>query len=253
MASRLSSRLQNLERSSGADGISPDAARLLVQLLARLDGLFWPFRTNEGSYRAEVRRLQLEYLSGAGGIVARSQGENNWKAGHHSRNELITAKLVSPLLEGGQVVGLRLTQQGIADARAMVGNRLCGSDNKVVRIILLALRKFEGCEHSGKWMMENMLFGETTCSGPDPSKWDHATELLLPLLRCGAVECTSDSWHRASYRAVEGIEIPEEPPSTRQVEPWADHAYIQAFDSERAALMRSECDDGGIFIPMRCT
>jgi hypothetical protein len=248
MASRLTTRLAKLENSSGCGQLSEDAQRLLVQLLARLDAIFWPFRTHEGSYRAEVRRIQREYLSGVGGLRAASQGESNWKAGHYTRNELIGASLVTAHVDGGQVTGLRLTAQGIADARAMVGDRLHPLHSQGPQIVRELLRR-----HQGEWVRENDLFGPDACVGDNPSTWDHLTEYVLPLLREGLVESNSDLWRRVYYRAVDGAEIPSEPPSGLTEQPWADGLYVSAFDSERAALRRLECSDGGIAIPHRCT
>ncbi|MCC7336178.1 MAG: hypothetical protein IT422_13890 [Pirellulaceae bacterium] len=250
---RIQKRLEKLEQTTAGADMSVEAERLLVSLLGRFDALWWPFRTHKDSYRAEVRRLQREYLAGQGGLKARSQGANNWKADHFTRNELIASGAVSPHMSGGQVTEMRLTPQGIADARAMVGDRLHTLDNQTTYILWLLLCRFEGCEHSGLWMIENNLLGEDVCAGDNSSKWDHATEYVLPLLSCGAVESCSDAWHRVYYRAVPGFELPTEPSSTATERPWADAAYVIAFQRERAALERSECLDGGIVIPMRCT
>ena len=243
---KLSTRLQKLEQATSDTAMSIDAERLLVQLLARRDAMFWPFRTH-GSYRAEVRRLQREYLQGVGGLRAASQGETKWKSGHFTRNELTAAKLVSPQTAGGQVLGLRLTAQGVADARAMVGDRLQPLDSALTQGLLTVLRE------NGDWVRENDLFGDELTSGTDPNDWQHAVEYLLPLLSCGIVESNSDLWNRAYFRFVDGVNIPLEPPSTSQVRPWADGLYLSAFDAERSALERLEAEDGGIVIPIRCT
>ena len=250
---RIATRLAKLEDSTGSKELSVESLRLLVSLLGRLDALWWPFRTHTGSYRAEIRRMQLEYLSGTGCLRAASQGETNWKAAHHARNELIGAGLANASLSGGQVVGLRLTARGLADAIAMVGDRLQRLVNRPTLTLLVILRKFEGCSHSAKWMLENNLFGADVCKGTNPSDWDHAIEYLLPLLRCGLIESTSDLWNRCYFMAVDGVDIQDEPTSKMQAQPWADSAYVSAFNSERDALLRCECLDGGIYIPMRCT
>ena len=156
MVNRISQRLQKLEQANGSDELSLDAQRLLVSLLGRFDSLWWPFRTHTGSYRGEVRRLQREYLAGVGGLRAAGQGESSWKSAHFSRNELIAAGLVQPLMSGGQVVSLRLTAQGIADGRAMVGDRLQTLDNPITQLALVMLTSSPG------WMIENELFGDDT-------------------------------------------------------------------------------------------
>jgi hypothetical protein len=243
---RLNKRLEQLEQAA-TPRMSGDADRLLVSLLGRLDALFWPFRENE-DFRPEVRFLQVEYLAGRGGLRSRSQGESNWKAGHHARNELIKSGLVLPQIDGGQVTSMRLTPQGLSDARAMVGDRLHGINYKGTLICHCLLKR-----QPEKWVRENDLFGEDVCQGDNPSDWDFATEWVLPLLRCGAIESNSDSWHRCYFWFVDGVELTDEPPSTRTVEPWADAAYISAFNSERDALQRLESDGGGIHIPVRST
>jgi hypothetical protein len=242
----LSKRLEQLEQAA-TPKLSVDADRLLVSLLGRLDALFWPFRQH-AEFRAEVRLLQVEYLAGRGGLRSRSQGESNWKAGHHARNELIKAGLVTPQIEGGQVTSMRLTMQGIADARAMVGYRLRGINDKITQACHEILRR-----QAGQWIRENDLFGEDVCKGDNPTDWNFATECVLPLLRYGAIESNSDSWKRVYFWFVDSVaSITEEPSSLRQMEPWADAEYISAFNSERVALQRLE-SDGGIHIPVRCT
>lgn len=253
MVRRIKDRLAKLEQAAPASGLSIDAERMLVDLLARRDAMFWPWRSHRGSYRAEVKRLRREYLSGRGGLKARSQGEQNWKAGHFTRNELIASGSVTAQLDGGQVTGLRLTPQGVADARAMIGDRLHTTNTKATIAAWIILSRFEGCEHSGKWMIENALFGDDVCAGDNPTAWDESTELVLPLLACGAVESCSDSWHRVYYRATEGYQLQPEPLSKLQERPWADKAYVKSFDHERAALQRLEATDGSIELPMRCT
>ncbi len=252
--SRLRARLQALERAAAGTALSLDASQLLVRLLGRFHAMWWPFREHEGSFRAELRRVQLEYLAGVGGLAAKSQGSTNWKAGHHARNELIGSGLATALEAGGQVIGLRLTRQGIADASAMVGDRLHAIDDPKVQYRLAQLRSFDGCDHSGEWMIENQLFGDDVVTSADPNDWDHEVEYMIPLIACGAVETTSDLWHRAYYRATD-VDPPESlPPSVCiQYAAWADDVYIAAYNGERAAIRRWECLGGNLFIPMRCT
>lgn len=237
---RLATRLAKLETSVSST-LSADASRLLVQLLGRLDALFWPHRSHDGSYRAEVRRLQVEYLNGVGGLVARASGETNWKSSHFARTELIAAGLCTALESGGQVVSLRLTPQGISDARGMVGSRL---HDVATCVPLLDRLRDQG------WVSESKLF-QIDLVG-NPSEWERLIDFMLPLLRAGLIESNSDTIGRCSFRMVDGVEIPVEPPSIRTVETWGDDEYLQSYNSERAALARLECDDGGIFIPMRC-
>ena len=244
---RLSKRLEQLE-TAAASAISVDADRLLVGLAGRLDALWWPFREHEGSYRAEVRRLQVEYLAGVGGIRSRAQGETSWKSAHFARNELIAAGLVTPQLESGQVVSMRLTAQGLSDAMAMIGDRLHPITYQATLVCYELLRR-----QPGQWVRENDLFGGDVCKGTNPSDWNYAIEWLLPLLRCGAVESNSDAYHRCYFYFNADVAIPEEPSSTRTIEAWADSAYISAFNSERDQLQRLESEDGSIFIPHRCS
>jgi hypothetical protein len=242
---RVKSRITKLEQQAAGE-ITDSAARLLVTLLGRLDALWWPWRHSDES-RAAIRGQQVAYLAGVGSLAARSQGSSNWKAVHFDRNALIEAGLVDAQIESGQVTGLRLTSQGIADAMALVGDRLQKLDHLLTQAILGAIQE------AGGWIRENQLFGDSVCSGDNPTNWEAYIEYVLPLLRAGVVEQTSDAWCRAYFAAVENVQLPIEASSLRSVASWGDEVYLEAFDSERAALMRLEALDGGIFIPMRCT
>ena len=250
---RLNKRLDALESANSSVAVSLDADRLLVSLLGRLDALFWPFRSHTGSYRAVVRARQLDYISGKCGLSAKSQGQENWKVQHYTRAELTTAGLCTAITSGGQVTALRLTPAGLCDATSMVGDRLATLANHPTMVLLELIRRFEGCEHSGKWLLENNLFGSEVCVGDNPNAWEFAIDFLQPLLRCGVIESTSDLYHRVYFRLVDGVVILEEPVSTRQIEPWADALYIASYNAERESLQRLQCDDGGIYIPMRAT
>ena len=249
---RLAKRLNALEQAAPS-GLSVDADKLLVSLLGRLDALFWPFRSHTGSYRAVVRARQLDYIAGLGGLSAKAQGQENWKVQHYTRTELTTAGLCTAITSGGQTVALRLTPAGLADAATMVGDRLATLAGQPTRILLELIRQHEPSSHSGKWILENDLFGSDICQGDDPNEWEFAIDFLQPLLRCGVIESTSDLYHRVYFRLVDGVVIPDLPVSTRQVEPWADDLYIASYNTERESLQRLRCDDGGIFIPMRCS
>jgi len=238
----LKSRLSRLEQQAAS--ANDDWQRLLVSLLARLDALAWPFREHTGSFRPEVRRLFREYLSGVGGLRASGQGETSWKAAHFARNQLIESGRCDAVTSGGQVTGLRLTPQGLADAMALVGTRLRSitESSGVLQRIRAA---------NGQWLSESDLFG-IPLDG-DPTIWAGLIDYVLPLLRAGIVESNSDLRSRSYFRSIDGVQVPAEAASSLSEASWSDSWYIASFNSERAALMRLECLDGGIVIPVRCT
>lgn len=248
MTSRLHSRLDRIESTEPAS-MSLDAQRLLVSLLGRRDALFYPWRC-VGPHRSAIARMQREYFAGVLGMMARSQGEANWKAGHQVRNELVAAGACKATISGGQITGLLLTARGEADARALVGNRLSvGEYTEVLveRITERSDRVFCG----RRWCSESALFGIDGAG--DPASWQHLTELVLPLLVAGVVVANCDAWGRVYYAVQDDTAFPS--PLSSELAPQAafDSVYIKAFDSERVELKRLDDSDGEILIPIPAT
>jgi hypothetical protein len=245
MASRLHSRLNRIESQKPVK-MTLDAQRLLVSLLGRRDALFWPWRC-VGSHRASIAKMQREYLSGSLGMMARSQGENNWKAAHHTRNELVAAGLCKATVAGGQITGLTLTTKGESDARALVGDRL--SHGEFAEVLVDLIR--ERADRYGKWCSESALFQIEGVG--DPATWQHLTELVLPMLVAGVAVANSDTCGRVYYSVVDDVEIPTPQYSELDADEAFDSLYIKAFDDERATLSTLDDADGEIVIPISVT
>lgn len=239
----LSARLQRMEAQS-CNILTDAALQLLVDLTARLDALFWPHRLHK-PYRPEVRKMQRDYLHNKAGLRAAASGETNWKGQHLARKALIEAGLCSACTAGGQITGLRLTEQGLSDARALIGDRLLS-----ISACLPLLKEIQQ-QATDEWISESRLFGvELTGS---PTQWEPLIDVCLPLLRAGLIEQNSDLWGRCYFRSCPAVEVPNEPASQLSVAYWADAAYLDAFASERAHLEQMVSTDSGIVVPIRCT
>jgi hypothetical protein len=250
MVSRLHSRLNRIEADKPT-AMTVDARKLLVSLLGRRDALFYPWRCI-GNHRGSIARMQREYFSGKLGMMARSQGESNWKAAHHTRNELIAAGQCTATIAGGQVTGLRLTLKGESDARSLVGDRLSLGEFAEVLVEWINER-FDRPFCSRNWCSESALFNLPNHGAGDPASWQHLTELVLPLLVVGAVKANCDAWGRVYYSVVDDAEIPTPQYSELDAVESFDSLYIKAFNDERSTLSKLDDSDGEIVIPIPCT
>jgi hypothetical protein len=234
---RIRTRIDELERSVGASEISDH--KLLVQLLGRRDSLFWPHR-HSGDSRVAVLQRQREYLSGAVGISAKADGKTNWKAMFEARQRLISGGFLRALFSGGQVTSMFLTPKGEATARVLVGSRLRSLREAIRAYVLLS---------TDKWTSESELFGETFVG--DPSSWEDATELVLPLLTSGLAEASSDNAGKVGYRKTDR-ELPEDEPDIDVgFDETMDEIYIRSFKAERKSLRQCEpIDVNEVFVPL---
>ena len=241
---RLETRLKNLEAFEPSAGLSRPEKKLLVSLLGRRDGLFWPWRFQLGSPIAfpEIYRRQREYLDGSVGLQAKADGKGNWKQAHETRQRLIAVGCLKANHSGGQVVNVFLTPIGEATAMALAGPGLSTLQDIETRALREILRR------DGGVMRESTLFG-IPCVG-DPSDWNRYTQFALPLLTSGAVSCHSDTVGRACYRLVSD-EIPEIVTVQVQHEEAMGDAYIRAFNNERLVLEGcTPRDPHELFIPL---
>lgn len=236
-------RLKRLEASQGSN-TTPEALRLLVALLGRRDALFWPWR-DWGPHRAAIQTLQESYIAGTEGVRARSQGESNWKASHHQRNELIAAGLASAVTQGGQTTSLIITLLGEALASALVGDRLL-IPLRESDIALARLQTVEA-DRAGGWISESTFAGETLVG--DFSEWEWFTERLLPLLTSGAAVQNSDAKGRSYYKLT-GRELPTFPSVALEPQDWAESHYLREFEQEQSFLSRLDDCSGRIVIPI---
>jgi hypothetical protein len=234
---RIRTRLAELERSNGVVDIGDN--QLLVTLLARRDALFWPHR-HGGDSRLGIIQRQRQYLDGSVGIASKSDGKSNWKPMHEARQRLIAAGFVDALHSRGQVSSMFLTASGEATARALVGSRLFSLRESLICYVMLS---------TDSWTSESQMFGENLLG--DSSSWDYLTEIILPCLTSGLVQCNSDNVGRVGYKKT-SRELPPDPPSVDvECDDSMDAVYIAAFNSERSSLQQCiPSDNNEVFIPI---
>ncbi len=251
MAKKLSTRLAALEAASTTSGITSAESALLVTVLARRDGLFWPWRFQIHSKTpfTEIRQRQREYLSGTAGVTVKADGAHQWKEASAMRQSLIAAGLITATHSGGQVQSVFLTAKGESIARGLVGSRL--HTYRGARA-LLALLQIRSEETPVRAVRESMLFGIDGVG--DPTDWDDWTEWILPLLTCGIVAANSDTQGRACYTPVDDVPEPPEIVVSVAADPDADELYLSTFSNERAVLETLEArDPHAVFIPLPAT
>ena len=250
----LKAKVAKLSAAKSGGSQSREADLMLVSLLGRRDALYWPWRTGECN-QWEVEKARRRYKDGSHGITFRAQGRSDWKASHYLRNQLIDSGVVTANYKNGQVSSLFLTDQGEADARAMVGSRLMVAW-QVADVMRAALETFDGrLIGPFKWVSEVALFGsvDSVKKSYSPDDFYDYMEQLLPLVIVGCVRVQSDTLGALYYAWQEGAPIP--PPVESQREPSRDFevAYIAAFNSESSVLSKIVCNDGGITIPLTRT
>jgi len=236
---RLKSRIDALEQqTSGGGGVSMPAKKMLVEILARRDALFWGWRWQLGNQPpvCELRIRQREYLAGVAGMSAKSSGLD-WKAASATRSELIDSGMVTGIAAAGQVTSVIVTPLGDAVSRAMIGDRL--SSGELGHMMMT---------HNGGPIREQFLLNHP-CVG-DPSGWDSLAEPLLPLLVQGVVRATSDTCGRIIYCRTDVDPIDAVQVDVAE-EPWADDLYVAVFQHERRHLENVDPrDPSECFIPI---
>ena len=240
-ARNLKKRLADIEATTATNSLEPSAAKLLVNVLARRDALFWPwrFQIHHKISHPEIRRRQREYLAGAAGVAVRADGKADWKNAHDIRQRLIASGLITAVHSSGQVTGVFLTAQGEATARAMVGDRLHSFHESGV-IVLARLRDLSAATPV-RAVRESVLWGRELLGCPN--SWDDFTEMILPLLTSGIVKADSDTQGRACYTPVAGIEEPPEITVDVKADDYFDTRYLKAFENERQTLENVEPRD----------
>ena len=236
---RLKSRIDALESGrSPSTELNAAESSLLVNVLARRDALFWPWRFQIHSKVAfpEIRRRQREYLAGTVGVAVKADGRDNWKSAHQQRQNLITAGLISATHSSGQVQSVFLTTQGEATARAMVGDRLHSFHESGV-VVLARLRDLSAATPV-RSVRESILWNRELIGCPN--SWDDCTEMILPCITSGLVTADSDTQGRACYTPVDGIEEPPEITVDVKADDYFDTRYLKAFENERQTLENVE-------------
>ena len=243
MRRKLSTRLTELERGAVTDGKSSlPAKKMLVEILARRDAIFWPWRVTRNVQPpiCELRIRQREYLSGTTGIAAKGSGnQSDWKTAHELRRELISAEMLTSTASGGQITSLFPTQKGEAIAAALVGDRLADGRQSMLAFLLLETLT----DDRGTPIRESVLLNVP--SHGNPEDWADELEVMLPLLTSGCVRATPDTVGRVLFSFTKGDRPPEPVAVDVDVaaEPWADDVYIAAFNSERHMLANTEPRD----------
>lgn len=246
MARKLSTRLDAIEQAAATSALTDPAKILLIQILARRDALFWPWRWSISKQPPipELRRRQQEYLAGIAGVSARADGRSQWKTVHELRQRLVAAGMLRTVGANGETVSVILTATGESTARCLVGDRLAGHADAAVALAVLKAM----VEKHGSPVRESVLFN-LPCIG-NPEDWNDRTELFLPLLTTGIAEAHSDTQGRILFTVVDGAELPE--PVAVDIAPEADldAVYLTAFHSERGHLATVEPrDPSEIFVP----
>jgi hypothetical protein len=249
MSKRLNTKLDAIEQQTGTDGsLSPAAKTLLVQILARRDSLYWPWRWTL-TYRpphCEIKLRQREYREGIAGIAAKASGAGDWKHAHSLRNELIAAGMTTAVRSGGQITSQFLMALGEATGQALVGNYLATFHDEGSEV--LARLKALVDETGVSAVAECILWGRP-CFG-DPSEWDYLTERILPCITAGVVRVEQDTVGRVVYIPVDDVPEPEKIDVTVEPDPHFLQVYLKAWSDERSVLERCEPrDPDEVFVP----
>jgi hypothetical protein len=249
MTRRIRNRLFDLEIQTNSmdQALSAAAVKMLVEILAKRDALFHPWRVSIATPRhlesmPAILARQRAYRDRTEGIMVKADGRRNWKLAHATRLELVSSRMVDPISSGGQITSMVLSPMGQAYARAVVGCLQSFDDAS------LLLERLERLEKERRPVSESRLFGQEL-SG-DPSDWEPWTEAMLPLIVDGAVDATSDTEGRIYYSST-GRSVPAEI-QRFDIEPFDDAVewYGQAFAQERMLLDSLESDSGEVFIPL---
>jgi hypothetical protein len=233
---RIKTRLDSLERAQGSADVADH--KLLVQILARRDALFWPRRVIEKT-RLAVHQRQREYLAGTTGIAVRAGGKQDWKNAHEARNRLIQCGYVSAIRSGNEVTSLLLTPLGDATARKLVGPRLRSLRESIFAYVLL---------NAESWTSESVLFRQNFVGSP--VEWDEYTEIVLPCLTAGMVIANCDCNYRVGYKRTDRA-IPDEPIVDIACDEAMDGVYLAAYDAELCSLKSCEpLDSSEVLIPL---
>ena len=260
MSNRISARLKKIEQQTAQQ--SADGHKMLVELLARRDALFYPWRVwslNSGLLHFQMQR---ECHAGRRGFSAKASGVVDWQSASEQRSLLIDRGLAKPMRSaGGEINALCLTPLGDATGRALVGPRLHQLGGQLPRMIYAYMcAMFDVCAPwmGGRWMAESLLW-QRPLHG-DPTDWEHLDDAVLPLITAGLVKADFDRPGRVYYSLRHwdkngDLEIQpiEQPKVDVEADPKMDALYLSAYKSERAALEKLEpSHELHIGIPASC-
>lgn len=266
---RIRQRLDKLAEKHLPSAEDSDLHGALVDLLAKRDAIFWPWREHSPTPRAEIRRRQQEYISRTAGVKLKASGQEDWKTVHELRKRLIDAGLVEAVYSGGEVVSVILSMLGEAIAR-----ELCCERHLIEALVVEYAELVRLHEQTGKrWVTESELLNNGEELIGDSLQWERKTERMLPLLVAGLVDANCDLEGRVAY-CVSGNDLPVIPiPSHRMsddISEWSEigdvavvdcglarfdeswhHRYIASFDAERSYLQHVQPrDPSAIVLPL---
>ncbi len=178
MSNRISARLKKIEQQTAQQGASSN--KMLVELLARRDALFYPWRVwslNSGLIHFEMQR---ECHAGRRGFSAKASGVVDWQSASEQRSLLIDRGLATPMRSaGGEINALCLTPLGDATGRALVGPRLHQLGGQLPRMITPHVRHVRRLRPVDGWQVDVGKFALAT-----PATW--RSDRLGTLGRCSA-------------------------------------------------------------------
>ncbi len=252
---RLKTELAKLKQSTGVDDESADVLRLLIDLVGRRDGLFWPRRTPIKTHNDALENLpaimerRQAYLDGSVGIAARASGAGDWKRSHYLRRQLIDLGYATACSSKGQVTSLIVAELGDTIAQAAIYGDVVFPFRTLLHFELLQ-RKPGLVFLDGPWRSESKLFGLELVG--NPHKWVHLTDTMLPLLVRGLVRSHQDTMGRIFYGFV-SADLPEPITVTQPQLDWAHDHYIGSFNGEITALDSLVYDGHELVIPLPAT
>ncbi len=191
MTRKLRSELKSLRQQASVEASDDELLRLLVELVARRDAIFFPWRPighqAVGDFPA-ILEAQANYLDGVCGVQARAAGRDTWKDLHFLRRKLIDAGFARPVKKSGQVTSLIITETGHATAWQIVDGSPSMPDTALLIYELLQRKPYQSESH----LFARELYG-------DPAEWLELTELVMPLLVRGVVAQSVDTVGRLFY------------------------------------------------------
>ncbi len=259
MTRKISNRLSKLELSDDTKAL--DSRAMLVEVLARRDAWYHPWRYDKAQHLGRVRELQEAYEAGTLGIPAKASGRVDWLNASEQRSALVAAGLCKATKSsGGEVSGLRLTPEGEALARRLAGD-LPTLQHPVVRnvyVFLCATFDIAPPWLHGRWVSESVLWGRTLAG--DSAEFDWLNDYLLPLITAGLVKALHDGQGRLYYSLTKWTPSGELlvsdldcPTSNAEPDAKLEEEYYTTYKVERARL---ETLEGGfeltIPVPASC-
>ena len=207
---------------------------ILVRILASTDSVWLPIRQWRGRLPQNVGAARRAYASNGVPWASNAHGPAGWKAAQRDLEALAGDGLVvaAKPRSGARTLGVRLSADGMAAARRLVGLPSVG-DSWQAAHALGELSRRPAKWATDVWIAEARL--------AEPADFGRLEMKLLPALVAGHVESGSDIRGRVSYRLTPSgwawLAEPPEPDGPGEYNAEADAAYMEHL---RAALARLE-------------